>query len=68
MLTVEPLLLTGAVLVVAGILASKIAARLGVPALLLFLVLGMATGSDGLGGLRFDDAELAQAIGVAALA
>ncbi len=68
MLTVEPLLLTGAVLVLAGILASKTASRLGIPALLLFLVLGMAAGSDGLGGLQFDDAELAQAIGVTALA
>lgn len=65
---VEPLLLAGSVLVLAGVLASKLAARLGVPSLLLFLAVGMAAGSDGPGGIRFDDTELAQAVGVVALA
>ncbi|MCU1500016.1 MAG: antiporter [Acidimicrobiales bacterium] len=65
---VEPLLLAGSALVVAGVLASKLASRLGIPALLLFLAVGMAAGSDGLGGIRFDDAGLALSIGVVALA
>jgi cell volume regulation protein A len=68
MVTIEPALIVGAVLVVAGILASTTASRLGIPTLLLFLALGMAAGSDGVGGLQFDDAELAQSIGVTALA
>ncbi len=37
------------------------------PILLAFLVLGMALGSDGPGGIYFDDAELARTIGVLGL-
>ncbi|WP_299025662.1 potassium/proton antiporter [uncultured Thermanaerothrix sp.] len=56
-----------ALLLLISVLASKISDRFGVPALLLFLVLGMLAGSDGLGGIYFDDPALAQAIGVVAL-
>ena len=38
------------------------------PALLLFLGIGMLAGSEGLGGIYFDDAGLARAVGVVALA
>lgn len=68
MLSSEPLLLGAAVLVLGGVLASKLANRLGVPALLLFIGIGMLAGSDGIGGIEFEDVELAQGIGVAALA
>lgn len=64
---VDPVLLAAAVLVVAGVLASKLASRLGIPALLLFLAIGMLAGSDGPGGIAFEDAELAQAVGITAL-
>lgn len=67
-MTIEPLLLAGAVMVIVGILASKLASRLGIPALLLFLALGMLAGSDGPGGINFDDVEVARAVGVSALA
>jgi len=67
-LSSEPLLLGAAGLVLGGVLASKLANRLGVPALLLFIGLGMLAGSDGLGGIEFEDVELTQGIGVAALA
>ncbi len=50
-----------------SILASKVAARAGVPALLLFLLIGMLAGSDGLGGIYFDEPQLVQAVGVVAL-
>lgn len=56
-----------AVLLLLSIFASKISDRFGVPALLLFLVLGMLAGSDGIGGIYFDDAALAQFVGVVAL-
>lgn len=38
-----------------------------VPGLLLFLALGMVAGSEGLGGIKFDDAELARTLGTIAL-
>jgi potassium/hydrogen antiporter len=49
-------------------LASLVAGRLRVPGLLLFLFLGMAIGTDGLGWIDFDDYELARRIGIIALA
>ena len=49
-------------------LASLIAGRLRVPGLLLFLFLGMAIGSDGLGSIDFSDYRLARRIGIIALA
>ena len=64
MRSIEEILLAGSALLFLGVLASKASARLGVPALLLFLVLGMLAGSDGPGGIYFDDARRAQFIGV----
>src|SRR5690606_2540381 len=43
-------------------------ARLGLPVLVLFLALGMLAGSEGLGGINFENYEMAHAIGTAALA
>lgn len=60
-------LLIGAAVVLASIGAARAATRLGLPSLLLFLTLGVAIGEDGL-GLDFDDAQLAQNLGTAALA
>lgn len=48
-------------------LASKLSSRFGIPALLLFLVTGMLAGSEGPGGIPFDNPVLAMAIGSAAL-
>jgi cell volume regulation protein A len=50
-----------------GIVAVIAAERLRVPGLVLFLALGMVIGSDGLGWIDFDDAELTRTIGVIAL-
>ena len=61
------ILITGGLLI-AGLLATVVAGRLRVPGLLLFLGLGMAVGSDGLGWIDFSDYELARTIGVIALA
>jgi cell volume regulation protein A len=61
------LLLVGAVL--AGSMAVALGAeRVGVPSLVAFLALGMLLGSDGPGGIEFDDAELARTVGIASLA
>lgn len=68
MIAVEYILIAAAVLLLSSVLASKVSDRFGVPALLLFLAVGMLAGSDGPGGIYFDDAALAQGIGVSALA
>jgi potassium/hydrogen antiporter len=65
---IDHALLGAAVLLLGAVLASKLSNRLGIPALLLFLGLGMFAGSDGPGGIWFDDAEFAQRIGIVALA
>lgn len=44
----EPILI-GAVLLLAGVVAGKVSGRLGIPALILFLGIGMLAGSDGPG-------------------
>lgn len=56
------LLLLCSVLIFIAILVTKLGSRFGVPSLLLFLLLGMAVGSDGL-GLHFAEYEVAEAIG-----
>ena len=60
------ILVTGALLAL-GIAAALAAGRLRVPGLVLFLVLGMAIGSDGLALIHFEDYELTRTIGVIAL-
>src|SRR5829696_10532333 len=62
------LILVAAALLAAGIGASLLASRVRLPGLLLFLAVGMAIGSDGLGWIAFEDYELARTIGVVALA
>ncbi len=64
----EEWLLVSSVLLLLSILAWKVASKLGIPALLLFLGIGMLAGSEGLGGIYFDDAFVAQSVGVVALA
>ena len=55
------------VLLVLSVLASKAAVRLGVPTLLLFLAIGIAAGSEGVGGIWFDYPRAVQMAGVVAL-
>ena len=66
MIEIDVILLVGAVVLIAAIIAARIGARVGLPSLLLFLGLGMVMGESGI-GISFDNAELAQALGFAAL-
>ena len=61
------LILIGGLLLAAGIAAAKVADRVRVPGLLLFLGLGMLAGSEGIGGVEFDDAELTRTLGTIGL-
>jgi potassium/hydrogen antiporter len=60
------LLLVGLVLA-ASIVVALGAARTGLPVLVAFLGLGMLLGSDGPGGIDFDDAELTRRVGIVGL-
>jgi cell volume regulation protein A len=66
-LTTDNVLLTGSILLIISILAGKTSSKFGVPTLILFLIIGVLAGSEGFGGIIFDDARLAQLIGVIAL-
>ncbi|WKZ32851.1 MAG: potassium/proton antiporter [Thermodesulfobacteriota bacterium] len=63
---IEYILIGVTLLLITCIFASKASSLLGVPSLLIFLLVGMLVGSDGL-GIHFDDPVLTQAIGVVAL-
>jgi len=58
----DNLLLLASILVFFAILITKVGVRLGAPFLLLFLLLGMVAGEDGL-GLQFDDYKISEAVG-----
>ncbi len=63
----EIIFIIGSVLVLLSVMVSKITERFGIPMLLLFLLLGMIAGSEGLGGIYFDDPVLTQWIATVAL-
>ncbi|SDJ41513.1 potassium/proton antiporter [Salimicrobium halophilum] len=60
-------LLLIALLLIISVVVTKFSSRLGVPSLVLFIAVGMIIGSDGLKIVYFDNAEVAQLIGVMAL-
>ena len=62
----EGFLLVGALLLVVSIFVSKLSFKFGVPTLLLFLMVGMLFGSDGV-GIEFSNMKYAQAIGIVAM-
>lgn len=66
--SLEQVLLYGSVLLLMGIFGSKVSSRLGVPALLFFVGVGMLAGTDGVGGIAFDDPTLVSGMGAVALA
>jgi len=67
MFLIDALILVAGVLLVLGIASSKLSTRLGMPVLVLFLLVGMLAGSEGIGGLEFENYRLAHAIGTLAL-
>ncbi|HUP27867.1 MAG TPA: potassium/proton antiporter [Chloroflexia bacterium] len=64
---IEYILFGASALLLLSIASSKVSGRLGVPALLMFLVVGILAGSEGPGGIYFDDAWATQFLGVLAL-
>lgn len=68
MFLIDQIILLGAVLILIGVVSSKISARLGLPVLVLFLFVGMMAGEGGIGRIAFDYPEAAHALGTLALA
>lgn len=70
-LAIDHIVLVAAALMIGAVLVSTLASRprsrLRVPGALLFLVIGMVAGSDGLGFIALDDEQLVRDIGVIAL-
>ncbi len=66
-LTIENILLVGSLLLFVSIIVGKTSYKFGVPTLLLFLAIGMSAGSDGIGGINFDNPQIAQFIGIVSL-
>lgn len=62
----ELVLGAGAVVLILGVLGARASSSLGLPALLLFLGIGLIIGESGL-GLQFSDARLTEELGLAAL-
>ncbi|MHC1739008.1 MAG: potassium/proton antiporter [Ignavibacteriaceae bacterium] len=67
MITIDYVLLIGATLILISIITAKLLDNIGIPTLLLFIGVGIAAGSEGLGGISFNDPALAQSIGIVAL-
>lgn len=66
--SIELLFIVLSILVILSILTIKLSIRFGIPSLVLFLAIGMLAGSDGPGGMYFDNPALVQNLGVIALA
>jgi cell volume regulation protein A len=63
----DRILLAGAAVLLVAILAVRVSARAGLPSLLVYLGIGVLLGDSGPGGIEFSNAQLAHALGFAAL-
>jgi cell volume regulation protein A len=64
--SIDPALLVGAAVLLVAVVAVRLSARLGLPSLVFYLLIGMAIGESGL-GIQFGNAELARILGSYAL-
>ena len=60
-------ILTCGILLLISLLSIRVTKKVQVPLLILFLFIGIAAGSQGIGGIYFDDAKITQDIGNVAL-
>ncbi|MDR4504941.1 MAG: potassium/proton antiporter [Candidatus Scalindua sp.] len=66
-LTIENILLVGSLLLFISVIVGKTSYKFGVPTLLIFLAIGMLAGTDGIGGINFDNPQMARFAGVVSL-
>lgn len=63
----DRILLAGAAVLLVAVVAVRLSGRLGLPSLLIYLGMGLVLGESGPGHIHFEDAQLAHALGFAAL-
>lgn len=61
------IILIGSLLILVSVIAGRTIKQFGIPTLIFFLIIGMLAGSEGIGKIYFDNAYLAQIIGIIAL-
>ncbi len=66
--SIDVIFIVFSTLIILSILTIKLSNRFGIPSLVLFLAIGMIAGSDGLGGITFDNPSLVRSLGITALA
>lgn len=66
--SVELFLFGTAILLVCCVLLSKASGKIGIPTLVVFLGVGILAGSEGIGGIEFDNASYSKTLGIVALA
>ncbi|MEG2666594.1 MAG: potassium/proton antiporter, partial [Bacteroidales bacterium] len=66
-ITIQNILLIGSILLFLGIVAGQSSYKFGVPTLIFFLAIGMLAGSEGIGGIVFDNVATSKFIGIVAL-
>lgn len=67
MLSLDYIFIAAGILLLASVMSSKLSRKFGIPGLLIFLFIGMLAGSEGIGGIEFENYELAKNIGDIAL-
>jgi potassium/hydrogen antiporter len=67
LISAQNILLISSILLFISLLASKTSFKYGVPVLIFFLAIGMLAGSEGIGGIYFDNPNIAQFVGIIAL-
>jgi cell volume regulation protein A len=60
-------ILAGSVILLLSVLLSKSSSRFGLPILIIFMLIGMLAGSEGLGGIHFENYELTHSLSLIAL-
>jgi len=63
----EYIVLVISVLIIISIFVTKLSDNLGIPSLVLFMIVGMLAGSDGLGKISFEDVGIARSVGIFSL-